>query len=124
VVIADLDGLKEVNDCYGHDHGDALIRGAADMLRDIFRTDDTVARIGGDEFAILLKEVGRDQLGVIMERARQMLSDGVHLSEHGLKVRFSMGGATTHQPSGLEKAIRDADMAMYADKRVRKKGLR
>jgi diguanylate cyclase (GGDEF)-like protein len=124
VVIADLDGLKEVNDRFGHDHGDALIRGAADMLRDIFRTDDTIARIGGDEFAVLLKGVGRSQLAVIMERARQMLSDGVHQSEHGLKVRISMGGATAHLPAGLEKAIRDADMAMYADKKLRKQAIR
>ncbi|NVN93295.1 MAG: diguanylate cyclase [Desulfuromonadales bacterium] len=123
VVIADLDGLKEVNDTFGHEYGDALIRAAADMLRDIFRTDDTIARIGGDEFAIILKEVGEELLDAIMERARKMLSDGVHQSEHGLKVRFSMGSATTLNPADLEKAIRDADMAMYSNKKERKKAL-
>lgn len=121
VVIADLDGLKEINDRMGHDHGDAVIRAAARMLRDIFRTDDTIARIGGDEFAVVLKGVGEELLGSIMERARQMLSEGVHQSEHGLIVRFSLGSATTHLPAELEKAIRNADMLMYEDKKIRRK---
>jgi diguanylate cyclase (GGDEF)-like protein len=120
VVIADVDGLKDINDRYGHDHGDAFIRAAADMLRDIFRPDDTIARIGGDEFAVLLKGVGEDLLYLLMQRARQMLSEGTHQSEHGHKVRISMGSTTTHHPSELDKAIRDADIAMYADKKVRK----
>lgn len=124
VLIADLDGLKEINDRFGHDHGDALIQSAADMLREIFRTDDTIARIGGDEFAILLKGVGEELLGAIMERARRMLLDGAHRSCHGHTVRFSMGCATTHHPSELEKTIREADMAMYIDKSKRKKGSR
>lgn len=120
VVIADLDGLKEANDRFGHDHGDALIRAAADMFRDIFRADDIIARIGGDEFAVLMIGVGEQMLDSILLRARQMLSDGHYQSVHGLKVRFSMGCATTHQPFELEKAIREADMAMYADKKLRK----
>jgi diguanylate cyclase (GGDEF)-like protein len=122
VVIADLDGLKEANDQYGHDHGDALIRSAADLLRDIFRVDDTIARIGGDEFAVLLKGVDEELLGVIMERARQMLAEGTHQSEQGLPVRLSMGSATTHTTSGFAEAIRNADLAMYEDKKTRKRG--
>jgi len=123
VVIADLDGLKVVNDRFGHDHGDGLIRAAAGLLVEVFRTDNTVARIGGDEFAVLLKGVGKNQLDVIMERARQAISDGTYQSEHGLKVCFSMGSATTTEPSRLENAIREADMAMYTEKKERKKGL-
>jgi diguanylate cyclase (GGDEF)-like protein len=122
VVIADLDGLKETNDRFGHDHGDALIRAAADMLRNIFRADDTIARIGGDEFCVVLKGVGEGLLEIILKRARQMLSDGLHESEHGLKVCFSMGSATTHTPADLDTAIRDADKEMYANKRARKTG--
>jgi diguanylate cyclase (GGDEF)-like protein len=120
VVIADVDGLKDINDRYGHDHGDALIRAAADMLRDIFNPDDTIARIGGDEFAVLLKGVGENLLNVLMQRARQLLSSGAHQSEHGHKVQFSLGSTTIHSPSELGTAIRDADIAMYADKKKRK----
>lgn len=120
VVIADLDGLKEANDCFGHDFGDGLIKAAAELLREIFRAGDVIARIGGDEFAVLLKGVGEEVLATIMERAHQLLDEGKMLSEHGLKVRFSLGSATTEFPSRLQEAIRAADMAMYEDKKVRK----
>lgn len=120
VVIADLDGLKEANDCFGHDFGDGLIRAAADVLREIFRSGDAIARIGGDEFAVLLKGVGEELLATIMERARDIVEHGGHLSEQGLKVRFSLGCATTNYPSRLQETIRAADMAMYEDKKSRK----
>lgn len=120
VVIADLDGLKKANDCSGHEYGDGLIRAAADLLRELFRADDVIARIGGDEFAVLLKGVGEDELSIILNRARDILAAGTHHSEHGLVVRFSMGAATTLVPSRLPEVIRAADMAMYEDKRTRK----
>ena len=120
IVIADLDGLKEVNDSLGHDAGDGLIRAAADLLREIFRAGDVIARIGGDEFAVILKGVGEELLATIMERARQIVDETPHLSEYGLKVQFSLGSATTIFPSRLQDAIKAADMAMYQDKRSRK----
>ncbi len=120
VVIADLDGLKKANDCSGHEYGDGLIRAAADLLRELFRADDVIARIGGDEFAVLLKGVGEDELSIILTRAREILATGTRRSEHGLLVRFSMGAASTAVPSRLQEVIRAADMAMYEDKRTRK----
>ena len=85
----------------------------------LFRSD-VIARIGGDEFAVILKGVGEELLATIMERAKQMLEQGSFLSEQGLKVRFSLGCATTESPSRLQEAIRAADMAMYEDKKLRK----
>jgi len=121
VVVADLDGLKQANDMHGHDHGDALIRTAAAMLRDLFGPNDIIARVGGDEFAVLLKGAGEDRVEAIMQRARQLLADKAYSSEHGLALRCSMGNATTYLASLLEGAIREADMAMYQDKNSRKK---
>jgi diguanylate cyclase (GGDEF)-like protein/PAS domain S-box-containing protein len=121
VVIADLDGLKQANDIHGHDHGDALIRAAAAMLRDLFRPDDIIARIGGDEFGILLIGAAEERLEAIMQRARQLLADKAYVTEHGLPVSFSMGSATTYVASVLAGTIREADMAMYKDKNDRKK---
>lgn len=120
VVIADLDGLKKTNDLSGHDAGDGLIQAAADLLRELFRVDDVIARIGGDEFAVLLKGVGHEELAIIINRARQTLAAGLHRSPHGLPVQLSMGAATTLVPSLLQEAIKQADMAMYEDKRMRK----
>ncbi len=120
IVIADLDGLKEANDCFGHEFGDGLIRAAADLLREIFRAGDAIARIGGDEFGVILKGVGEELLATIMERARLILDKGGRLSEQGLKVRFSLGCATTDYPPRLQETIRAADMAMYEDKKIRK----
>ena len=120
IVIADLDGLKAVNDNYGHDHGDALIRAAAQLLRDMFRGGDTIVRLGGDEFAVILKGVGEELLESIMERARSILGTGERCSEHGMPIRFSIGTSTTYVPSKLNEAIKEADMAMYEEKRVRK----
>lgn len=124
VVIADLDGLKQANDMHGHDHGDALIRTAAAMLRDLFRPDDIIARIGGDEFAVLLKGVAEESLEAILLRAGQLLAEKAYVTEHGLPVRFSMGSATTYLASVLEGTIREADMAMYKDKAAKKRGFR
>ena len=120
VVIADLDGLKGVNDQFGHDHGDALIKASANLLREVFRGGDTIVRLGGDEFAIILKGVGEELMATIMERARELLSGGSSFSEHGLPICFSLGCATTHQPAQLQETIREADLAMYQDKQARK----
>lgn len=120
IVIADLDGLKMVNDKYGHDHGDALIKAAAGLLREAFRGGDTIVRLGGDEFAVLLKGVDEELMDTIMGRARKLLSSGDSCSEHGLSIQFSLGCATTHMPAHLHEAIREADLAMYQDKKKRK----
>lgn len=121
VVIADLDGLKEANDQFGHDVGDALIVAAADLLRDIFRAGDVISRIGGDEFAVILRGVGEELLATIMERARQIQLERKDLDGYNaVRVRFSFGAATTHHPSRLQDAIKAADMAMYEEKQFRK----
>ncbi len=121
VVIADLDGLKAVNDNYGHDHGDSLIKAAAQLLREMFRAGDIIVRLGGDEFAVLLKGVGEELLDTIMKRAREILSTGNRCSEHGMPILFSIGTATTYLPSKLHDTIHEADLAMYEDKKMRKK---
>lgn len=121
IVIADLDGLKQINDQHGHDHGDGLIKAAAQLLRDMFRAGDVIVRLGGDEFAVILKGVGEELLATIMDRARQMLSSGEHRSEQGMPIRFSLGTATTYVPSRLNEAIKAADLAMYEDKKARKR---
>ncbi len=68
IIVCDVDGLKLYNDSFGHQMGDRLITAAADVLQQTFRAGDVVARIGGDEFAILLPRVSRETVENIMVR--------------------------------------------------------
>jgi diguanylate cyclase (GGDEF)-like protein len=122
VLSADLDGLKAVNDRYGHAIGDALIRGAANLLRTVTRDGDTVARIGGDEFLLLLP--GTDSTGAkrIAARIRRNVRRW-RVSEFGLAPELSVGWAVSSE-DGAEDAVSRADQRMYAHKRRRAQGLR
>jgi diguanylate cyclase (GGDEF)-like protein len=119
VFMMDLDGLKRVNDNYGHLEGDLLILGAAQMLRESFRETDVVARIGGDEFVVIAR--GCDKACADMLAAR--LTDKI--AQHNqantrdyLNLSLSMGHTQTPaEGESLEVAMRRADELMYQDKR-------
>lgn len=104
----DLDGLKETNDTLGHAAGDALIQKAAAAIRAGVRSDDPVARIGGDEFAVLLRDC---TTGAAAERG-----DGIRRSLAAAGVLASVGVAAAEPGDGLVAALRAADAAMYAEK--------
>ena len=108
----DLDELKATNDRDGHAAGDALLQRAAQVLREALRADAHLARIGGDEFAVLLPGVGVAEATQVGERLRQALA--------GAGVRASLGCAERKPHRGLAEAIARADAAMYADKAARK----
>ncbi len=118
VLFVDVDGLKQVNDVLGHGAGDDLVRGVADVVRDHIRADDAVARIGGDEFAVLL--AGMDTDGALI-RAEQMRGGvaALRLATGGdvLSPSVSIGLApmTADDPSG-ERALARADTAVLAAK--------
>ena len=115
----DLDGFKPVNDAGGHAYGDSVLREVAVALRRQVRDSDTVARIGGDEFVVLVEDsvVGADVLVPRLRRAveRSLVIDGV---EYPLRV--SVGSATSSASSTALNLLHEADLAMYADKRARK----
>ena len=112
VMIADLDGLKETNDRQGHAAGDELIRRAADCIRGAVRDVDKVARIGGDEFAILAIECDEDTAATITNRIEDAwLAEGI---------RISWGIAMRNPISGLNGAMAEADRLMYEMKAARR----
>ncbi|TFV76232.1 EAL domain-containing protein [Blastococcus sp. CT_GayMR20] len=120
VLYLDLDGFKPVNDTFGHEAGDMLLRTVADRLRGCLRPADTAARLGGDEFVVLLNGP-IDRLGVarVVDRIRAQLDVPVLLGEGVVTtVGASIGVALGDQDyPDADTLVRHADIAMYAAKR-------
>ena len=114
IIMADLDGLKAVNDTDGHEAGDQLIRAAADILRNSFRGDDVVARIGGDEFAVIMTDCTVE--GADAEVARIRCNQAAHNSSGKAAVSISLGAGTADCGEHLVDAFKIADERMYSNK--------
>lgn len=118
VMILDLNGFKTYNDTYGHSAGDDVIHKVADLLRTAVRESDLVARVGGDEFAVLLFGVTRTEALAVAERIREEVA-----ASTGWQVTASVGlvwGPAKALPLG--QWIEQADAAMYREKRSRPPG--
>jgi diguanylate cyclase (GGDEF)-like protein/PAS domain S-box-containing protein len=117
VLVLDLDGFKQANDSLGHDAGDELLRQVAERLAEITRPSDTLARIGGDEFALLLDGSKQAQAVNLTRRLLDRLSTPLTIANHELSVGASVGIAIHSGGEGdSEELIRNADVAMYAAK--------
>jgi diguanylate cyclase (GGDEF)-like protein len=116
----DLDGLKEINDVFGHAEGDAALRWTAEALEATFRDSDLVARFGGDEFAALAIEASRQSEASIRERLTDYLNSQGPKDTH-YKVSVSLGTARFDpwHPVSIRELIAEADRAMYQQKRRR-----
>ena len=115
ILIADLDGLKEVNDSLGHQAGDALVRRAAEVLKASLEPGQTVARIGGDEFAMFLPGVDAPAATEVLQRVEMLVGlNNKYYREPELSI--SLGAATRQAGLSLEKTISQADNAMYHNK--------
>lgn len=113
----DLDGFKEVNDTFGHLPGDELLRELAVRLRNIVRTADTIARFGGDEFAVLQRSSGeRESAGLLAERMIRAVEQPFEIAGHSLHVTLSVGIAFETGGEDPEEIIRNADRALYRAK--------
>ena len=120
VVLADLDGFKDVNDEYGHAVGDEVLRAFADVLRQTVRESDVAGRWGGEEFLLLLP--GADEEGAVQlaERIRVGLADRSIPGAPGLRVTASFGVAEYAGESNSEELVVAADSALYRAKRAGK----
>lgn len=111
IIVLDLDNLKSVNDAWGHAIGDEIIQQAAGIIRDAIRQGDIAARIGGDEFVILLPSTGVPGVTAVVERLKHLLKNH---PDH--RVHFSAGMATGLPGDDLNEILRLADDQMYREK--------
>ena len=119
VIYIDLDQLKEVNDTLGHHAGDAVIRICAERFTGVLRARDTVARIGGDEFVILIAAPATvDDLEHIARRLHATLADPIRIESRIIHASASIGVAVTaaDETRGATEVLRRADIAMYQAK--------
>jgi len=121
IVIVDVDDLKTINDNYGHAAGDHQLQQTAKVLSKVFRAEDTIARIGGDEFAVLLPDTKALTAYQILERVRRMVE---YLNNHNGKypLNLSSGAATARQSGSLDQALKEADDRMYSEKQAKIRG--
>jgi diguanylate cyclase (GGDEF)-like protein len=116
IVALDLNGLKAVNDESGHAAGDALLRRAGEVLAKAIDTGECAARIGGDEFCLLLPATDEDGSDSMVSRVRDLIE--LNNGYYGAPVLdFSIGANTCHRGENLETSLQLADKAMYLDKR-------
>jgi len=120
LLFCDVDGLKEINDTFGHREGDHALVCTADALEHVFRESDVLARLGGDEFAVLATDVGYEDLPAILGRLRKNL---VKVGKYELRCELSLSvGAASfdpYSPVSLGELLESADRAMYEEKHRR-----
>jgi diguanylate cyclase len=119
----DVDNFKHINDSYGHDAGDEVLRTIARRIKENCRTTDSAARLGGDEFAVLLDRINEGNTNLTAEKILLAVSQPLYLSKQKVQVTLSIGVA--HYPktaNNLEEFLKQADEAMYYAKQSGKAG--
>jgi diguanylate cyclase (GGDEF)-like protein len=116
ILFCDLDGFKEINDQHGHDAGDQLLRLVADRMTTCVRDGDLVARIGGDEFVVLLPRTSHDAALDVAQRISAAIAAPTWLDARHTTIGVSIGAAVSTRSSSAESLLRRADGAMYLAK--------
>ncbi len=122
VMFMDLDRFKNINDTLGHNTGDQLLLQLSERLKHSVRDGDTIARFGGDEFAILLDDVDNENsISAVAQKLLQTLTESFHINNHELFVTASIGIAIfPHDGEDPDTLLRNADVAMYRAKELGK----
>jgi diguanylate cyclase (GGDEF)-like protein/PAS domain S-box-containing protein len=126
VLMLDLDDFKDVNDTYGHPSGDAVLKAIAEVMRSHMRVGDLATRIGGDEFAIILTETGKEGAMAAAEKLRHELRDIRFVAPNGMNyhVTASIGLVTfPHDAANIHDLMAGADAGLYRAKGMGKDGV-
>ncbi|MCF0142139.1 MAG: GGDEF domain-containing protein [Parasporobacterium sp.] len=122
LVIIDIDWFKQLNDQYGHDIGDKVLKKVARLINNAVRSDDAVARFGGDEFVILMTNIHSENMGVI-ERKLNAINEELKNPDDGLPATSLSMGAAFSEIGYTDQLFRNADKALYDAKANGKSGV-
>jgi len=122
VIFVDLNGMKQINDQYGHEEGDRALQDTARILRSACREVDVIARFGGDEFVVFALDFAEAALEAFRGRAQSAIAAQNQTGLRGFRLSLSIGGAflRPEKPETLEELLDRADAEMYQRKRARR----
>jgi len=123
MILLDLDGIKSINDHYGHPVGDLVLKTVSKTIKEELRASDTLARFGGDEFAVLLPETTADKAIMIAERVRMAISKLLYPStgeKFTITASFGVAELSGEKNSTFDSIYREADLALYRAKELGK----
>jgi len=118
IMMVDTNGLKAINDTFGHHEGDRLLQHLASLLNSISRKGDVIARLGGDEFTVLLPSTSSQEASMICERIRKICEEDKTEPAY-LRPSIALGHATQKgEYQNTEALLKEADKRMYQDKNI------
>ena len=119
LVFVDVDGLKQINDSFGHSEGNRALAETANVLRNSFRRSDILARLGGDEFAVLAADQSESSGEIVSHRLQDKIATCSTQPARLYRLSVSVGVVPWHpaQPYSLEELLAQADVLMYEQKR-------
>ena len=121
LVIADIDDFKKVNDTYGHDCGDVVLKEVSDWMKSVLREGDVLARWGGEEFLFMLPDTDVADGQVVAEKIRKLIETRIFsCQEKTFSVTLTFGVAELDQELGFDASIKQADEALYKGKKLLK----
>ncbi len=122
LLFCDMDGLKQINDSLGHEHGDQAIQDMAEILQDLFREEDSIARLGGDEFTVFAIDIPEDFETVIKTRMEKQITEFHAKNARPYRLSISIGvieGYTSDERLDIQQLMSRADKKLYQNKRNR-----